>query len=428
MFHEIENSSRSDIRDLQNERLRETLSTVTERSDFYKNMFTRQDISPDAIGTVDDLPKIPFTTKRALRSRYPDGMFTASWSDIRRIHSSTGSTGTAKLVAYTEKDLKTWASLNARALYAGGGRPGDAIQNATNYGMVSGGLGWHYAIEELGATVVPTGVGNTQRQLGLLRDLDVETLICLPSYALFLAEAIEKQGKDPGALSLRSIQIGAEPSSRALRRYLEDAFDCIVSENYGLSEMFGSGVAIECAHARDGLHVWEDHFYPEIVDPDTGERLPEGERGELVLTSLTKEAMPLIRYRTGDLASMTTATCDCGRTHARIYVAARREDMIDLENAYLSPTEIERVLLSVPGLSPQYRIDLGREDHDETLAITVEPERGSDFGPASLEQQARDRLRNDLSLDAVHVDVVDPDSLTRALDGQKFSRLHDHRD
>ena len=373
-----------------------------------------------------DIEAIPFTTKEDFRDEYPEGLFAVDTGDVRRIHASSGTTGKPKVVGYTDNDLDTWADIGARSLYAAGVRPGDTVQNTCGYGLFTGGLGWHYAVERLGSTVIPIGSGNTTRQIEFINDLNVDAMQAMPSYALYLAEAIAESGDDPAALPVSTIPVGAEPSSSAMRGELAARFDALVTENYGLSELFGPGVATECATAQDGMHIWEDHFYPEVINPETGDLLAEGKTGELVLTSLTKEAVPLLRYRTGDMVWLTRDRCECGRTHARIHLQGRADDLLIIRGVNVYPTEIESVLLEFDALTPQYRIDLTREQSLDRIAITVERDSSFEDDVSTLRERLFERFVSVLSLRPDELDIVAYGDLTRSETG-KTRHIYDHR-
>jgi len=426
MYDDIETASRAAIRDVQNERLVETVRHLDESVGFYRERLDDAGVSPADVDGVADVEALPFTTKAAFREEYPDGLVAVDDAAVRRLHTSSGTTGKPKVVAYTDRDLETWAALCARSLSTAGVRPGETVQNTAGYGLFTGGIGWHYGAERLGTTVIPAGAGQTGRQIELIRDLGTDCLVCIASYALYVAETVEERGGDPADLPVSTILVGAEPSTAAMRREIGDRFDAVVTENYGLSELFGPGVATECAAARDGMHLWEDHFYPEVVDPETGDPLGEGETGELVLTSLTKEALPVLRYRTGDLVELTTEPCECGRTHARISMRGRADSLLVVRGVNVYPTEIESVLLTFDALLPQYRIDLTREDTLDRLSITAEYDPETDVDVAARRERVRRRLKNVLGLGPDEVELVPRGDLERTEVG-KVRRVYDHR-
>ncbi|QRV14046.1 phenylacetate--CoA ligase [Haloterrigena salifodinae] len=426
-YKQIETAPRSEIRALQNERLRETVRHASENVDYYRRELDAAGIAPEDVQTVDDIRKLPFTTKEDFRDEYPDGLFAVDDADIRRIHASSGTTGKPKIVAYTEDDLDVWSEVVARCLAASGVEPGETVQNGYGYGLFTGGLGLHYGIEELGATVIPIGGGQTQRQVELLQDLESDVLTCTPSYSLYLAETAEEMGVDVSELPVSTVIFGAEPCTDPMREEIEERLDVTGIDIYGLSEIIGPGVSNECHEAQEGLHVWEDHFYPEVVDPDTGEPLPEGEEGELVLTTLTKEALPVLRYRTGDLTTLTTEECDCGRTMVRMdNVTGRADDLIIVRGVNLYPSEIEAVVLEFEAVAPYYRIDLDREDNLDTLELTIELVEGFDGDVAELRDRILTRLSNVLSFTPDELNVVEPGSIERTKVG-KVKRVYDHR-
>lgn len=427
IYDDRETLSREELTRLQSERLRETVIHATENVPFYHEAFERAGIDPETIESIDDIARLPFTTKDDLRETYPDGMFAVSKGEIRRIHASSGTTGKSKIVAYTEADLDLWSEVMARSLAASGVSPGDTVQNAYGYGLFTGGLGVHYGVERLGATVIPIGGGQTQRQIELLRDLESDVLTCTPSYALYLAESARNDGLNPRDFALSTVIIGAEPCTQPMREAIEAALDVTAVDIYGLSEIIGPGVSNECHEAQDGLHIWEDQFYPEVIDPATGEPLPEGEEGELVLTSLTKEALPIIRYRTGDLTTLNDEQCACGRTMVRMdNVTGRADDLLIVRGVNVYPSQIESVVLEFDGVLPHYRIDLEREGELDTIEITVELDEGFDGDRNALENRIRERLQNVLTLSPDALTLVDYGEIERTEVG-KVKRVYDRR-
>ena len=425
VYHDVEAATRESLRERQNERLARTVTRAHENVPFYRQALDDAGIGPDAIDGVDDLSSLPFTTKEDFRDEYPTGLFAVDDDEVLRVHASSGTTGKAKIVGYTDADLDLWRSVMARSLVAAGVGPDDIVQNAYGYGLFTGGLGFHDGAEALGATVVPTGAGNTARQIELMRDLESDVLACTPSYCLYLAETAEKRGIDPRSLPISTVTIGAEPFTEPMREEIEDRLDVTAHDIYGLSEIIGPGVSIECPE-QNGLHVWEDHFYPEIVDPKTGEVLPEGEEGELVLTTLTKEALPVLRYRTGDITTLDREPCDCGRTHARMEsVTGRTDDLLLVRGVNVYPSQIEATLLDLDDVAPQYRIDLRREDHLDRLEITVEG-RDREVDSEALRELVYERLRETLSVNPDSVTVVGPGEIERTEVG-KVKRVFDHR-
>jgi len=427
-YSDIETASREDIRDLQNDRLAETVEDAYENVDFYREALDEAGVSPDDIESVEDVSKLPFTTKEDFREEYPDGLFAVEHDEVGRIHASSGTTGKPKIVSYTDEDLGVWREVMARSLYAAGVRPEHVVQNAYGYGLFTGGLGFHDGVEELGACVIPTGGGNTSRQLDMLQDLESDVLSCTPSYCLYLAEAAEERGIDPTELPLSRVIIGAEPFTDPMREEIEEVLDVTAVDVYGLSEIIGPGVSIECEEVQNGLHVWEDHFYPEVVDPGTGEPLPEGEEGELVLTSLTKQALPVLRYRTGDMTSLTYEECDCGRTVVRMdNVTGRTDDLIIVRGVNVYPSQIEAVMVDIEHVAPHYRIDLYRKGNLDTMELTVEYDEDYEGTHDELERDIRRELEETLEVKPDEIEVVGPGVVDRTEVG-KVKRVFDHRD
>ncbi|MDG5761283.1 phenylacetate--CoA ligase [Natronococcus sp. A-GB1] len=422
-----ERTALEERQELQSERLRDTVAHAYENVRFYRDRLDETGVSPEDIQSVDDLERLPFTTKEDFRDEYPDGLFAVDADELLRIHASSGTTGKPKIVGYTERDLELWDEVMARSMEAAGIEPGDTVQNAYGYGLFTGGLGFHGGAEELGTTVIPTGSGNTQRQVELARDLESDVLACTPSYALYFAETAHEMGVDPRELPVSTVLYGAEPCTEPMRAELEDRLGAAGIENYGLSELIGPGVAVECREAQDGMHIWEEHFYPEVIDPQTDETLPEGEEGELVLTSLSKEALPVLRYRTGDLTSLTYGECACGRTTARMdSVTGRADDLLIVRGVNLYPSQIEDVVLEFDAVAPHYRIDLSREDELDRLALTVELAEGFDGDRERLREAVLERLENALSVRPDSLDVVEYGTLERTEVG-KVKRVYDHR-
>lgn len=391
---EIETMPREALALLQTERLKTTLAEVYRRVPFFQESFSRAGVEPNDLRSLNDLQKFPFTRKSDLRDNYPFGLFARPLNEVVRIHGSSGTRGKPTIVGYTRKDINTWAEVCARSLAAAGARPGDVVHNAYGYGLFTGGLGIHYGAEKMGCTVVPMSGGNTPRQAMLLQDFGARVLTCTPSYALNIADHLQEGGVMPGTLNLKYGVFGAEPWTEELRDEIERRLGITALDIYGLSEIIGPGVSMECVEGKSGLHVWEDHFLVEIIDPDTGEPLPEGKEGELTFTSLTKEAFPLVRYRTGDVCSFTTASCPCGRTHGRMSrVKGRTDDMLVIRGVNVFPSEIERVLLGHPELSPYYQILVDRSvvmPRLEVQAELCEPFFSSTAGaPERLQQLQR---------------------------------------
>ncbi|PSQ19815.1 phenylacetate--CoA ligase [Halobacteriales archaeon QS_8_69_26] len=428
MYHEIEGASRERLERIQSRRLRETVERAYENVDFYRRKFSEKGITPEDIEGVEDVSKLPFTTKEDFRDEYPDGLFAVDHEDVRRIHASSGTTGKPKIVSYTDGDLQVWAEVMARSLAAAGVEEGETFQNAYGYGLFTGGLGFHDGIEELGATVIPTGGGNTARQIEMLQDLEADAMGCTPSYCLYLAETAEERGIDPRELPLETVVIGAEPFTDPMRDEIERALDVNAIDIYGLSEIIGPGVSVECVEAQEGLHVWEDHFYPEIVDPETGEPVDPGEEGELVLTTLTKEALPVLRYRTGDITRLHGETCDCGRTARRMdNVTGRTDDLLIVRGVNVYASQIEEVMVDLEDVAPHYRIDLYREGSLDTMEITAEHHEDYDGSNDDLEDLIERRLEERLNVTLDEVNVVGPGVIDRTETG-KVQRVFDHRE
>lgn len=370
---EFETLPRPALEALQLKRLQATLERVYANVPFYKSTFAAAGITPSVVSNLDDLQKLPFTTKQDMRDSYPYGLFAAPMEEIVRIHASSGTTGKPTVVGYTQNDISIWSDLMARSFVAAGAHKGDIIHNAYGYGLFTGGLGAHYGAERLGASVIPISGGNTKRQIMIMQDFGSTVLTCTPSYSLFMAEEAGAEGIDFKKLKLRVGIFGAEPWSEAMRGEIEAKLNLTAIDIYGLSEIMGPGVAIECIEAKRGLHIWEDHFIPEIINPETGERLPEGERGELVITTITKQGIPLIRYRTRDITSLTYEPCICGRTHARITrMSGRSDDMLIIRGVNVFPSQIEAILVGIEGIEPHYMLIVDRQGTMDTLTVQVE--------------------------------------------------------
>ena len=426
-YKPVEAADRSEMRDLQSNRLRETVRRAYENVPFYRDQLDERGVTPEDIEAVDDITRLPFTTKEDFRDEYPDGLFAVDDREVARIHASSGTTGKPKIVSYTDDDLDVWSEVVARSLAASGAEAGDTVQNAYGYGLFTGGLGLHYGGEELGATVIPIGGGQTQRQVELMNDLDSDVLACTPSYALYLAETAEEMGHNPAELPISTILFGAEPCTDPMREEIESRLGVDGIDIYGLSEIIGPGVSCECHEAQDGLHIWEDHFYPEIVDPQTGEPVEEGEEGELVLTTLTKEALPVLRYRTGDLTTLSYGECACGRTQVRMdNVTGRTDDLLIVRGVNLYPSEVEHVVLDIDGVAPHYRIDLYEEDNLDVMELTVEVQETLATSKQALEAEVLERLENVLSFTPNSLELVDHGEIGRTEVG-KVQRIYDHR-
>ena len=383
----IEVASRDELQALQLQRLQWSIRHAYTHVAAYRAKCEAMGAHPDELRALDDLARFPFTMKDDLRQAYPFGMFAVPREQLVRVHASSGTTGRPTVVGYTAGDIDRWAQLVARSIRAAGGRPGDLVHVAYGYGLFTGGLGAHYGAERLGCTVVPMSGGQTEKQVQLLRDFGPTILMCTPSYALVLADECERQGTDPATLNLRVGIHGAEPWSEATRRTLEERFAMDAVDIYGLSEVMGPGVANECVETKDGLVLWEDHFFPEIIDPDTGVPVPDGTPGELVLTSLTKEAMPVIRYRTRDRTALLPGTARTMRRLARL--DGRTDDMLIIRGVNVFPSQIEELLLATACFVPHYQLELGRSDHLDTLTVVVEGRDGVDVPAAALRLQHR---------------------------------------
>ncbi len=366
----IEIASRDEISALQLERLKKTLARAYENVPHYRKAFDDAGVHPDDCKTLSDLARFPFTVKQDLRDNYPFGMFAVPREELIRVHASSGTTGKPTVVGYTRNDIDVWAEVVARSMRASGTRPGDIVHVAYGYGLFTGGLGAHYGAERLGCTVVPISGGMTPRQVTLIDDFKPSTIMVTPSYMLAILDEFRAQGKDPRESSLEVGIFGAEPWTNAMRADVEAAFDMHAVDIYGLSEVIGPGVANECVETKDGLHVWEDHFYPEIINPETGEPVEDGEQGELVFTSLTKEAFPIIRYRTRDLTRLLPGTARSMRRMEKI--TGRSDDMIILRGVNVFPTQIEEQILKVEGLAPHYQIELVKNGPMDAMIVHVE--------------------------------------------------------
>ncbi len=377
---------------LQLRRLRKTLHDAYENVPLHRKRLQAAGIDPRDVRSLDDVRHLPFTVKSDLRDAYPFGMFARPRAELPRLHASSGTTGKPTVVGYTKKDIETWSSLMARSLACAGARPGDVVHNAYGYGLFTGGLGAHYGAERLGATVVPMSGGATERQVMLIQDFQARVLCATPSYALNIAEVAERDGVDLKSGPLQIGVFGAEPWSEAMRREIEGALGIKAIDIYGLSEIMGPGVAVEC-EAQEGLHGWEDHFLFELIDPDTGKRVPEGSPGELVITTLTKEALPMIRYRTRDITRATRARCSCGRTHLRLQrITGRNDDMLIIRGVNVYPSQIEAVLVGLPGIAPHYQLVVERRGNMDEVTIEVEAVSAT-FVARELEGRVRQQVK-----------------------------------
>jgi phenylacetate-CoA ligase len=420
---EIETAPRAALRALQDERLAAAVARARARVPFYKDTLAAASMEDEDV-TLERLADLPFTRKDHLREHYPFGLFAVPREQLVRIHASSGTRGTPTVVGYTRADLELWREVMARALASAGAVPGQLIQVAYGYGLFTGGLGFHDGAEHMGLTVVPISSGNTLRQILLLQDFRPQGLACTPSFALHIGESMREQGIDPRALGVAYGLFGAEPWTEAMRAQLEALWGCVAVDFYGLSEMIGPGVATECAEARDGLHVNEDHFLPEIVDPRTGASLPDGQEGELVLTTLTREALPMIRYRTGDVTRLDPSPCRCGRTTVRMArIKGRTDDMLIIKGVNVYPSQLEAALLTLEDVAPHYQLLVDRRGSFPTLAVHVEPvERlvrewgGFEAAPgerAALGARVAAQIRGHLGLNP-EIAVVAPKTIPRS--------------
>jgi phenylacetate-CoA ligase len=420
----IEVASRDELCALQLERLRWTLHHAYQHVALYRERFDEAGVHPDDCRGLDDLRSFPFTTKDDLRRTYPFGMFAVGRERIARVHASSGTTGRPTVVGYTQRDIDNWSDLVARSIRAAGGRAGDRVHVAYGYGLFTGGLGAHYGAERLGCTVIPVSGGMTERQVLLITDLEPDIIMVTPSYMLAILDEFERQGIDPRGTSLKVGIFGAEPWTEEMRVEIEQRLDMHAVDIYGLSEVMGPGVASECVETMDGLLVWEDHFYPEIVDPGTGEVLPDGEYGELVFTSLTKEALPIVRYRTRDLTRLLPGTARTMRRMEKI--TGRSDDMIILRGVNLFPTQIEELILRVPGLSPHFQLVLSRPLRLDELSVRVEARADAAAAEqrAAAERELASLIKQRVGV-TVTVEVLEPDLIERS--AGKAQRLVDLR-
>lgn len=418
---------RKELEALQLKRLKESVARAY-TVPVYKKKFDDLGISPEDVQSLDDLKRLPFTYKADFRDNYPFGMLAVPMKEIVRVHGSSGTTGKPTVVGYTRRDIDIWSDLTARIAMAAGASDEDIAQIAFGYGLFTGAFGLHYALEKIGAAVVPMSSGNTEKQLMLMQDFGTTLLVATPTYALYLSEVAKEKGIID-KLKLRVGLFGGEGCTPGMREQIEKNFGMIATDNYGMSELIGPGVSGECIH-RCGLHVAEDHFIPEIIDPKTGEVLPAGEKGELVITSLTKEALPIVRYRTGDISSLNYEKCECGRTHVRMSkVAGRSDDMLIIKGVNVFPSQIEEVLMSIDHIGPHYQLEVRRENFSDTLTVVVELidggllERYQEL--ENLRSEIRHKLRTVLGIDA-KINLVSPKTVER-FQG-KAKRVIDLRD
>ncbi len=420
--------SREDLEQLQLERLQSTLYRVGTHVPFYRKKFAELKIDYDDFKSLDDLRRLPFTVKQDLRDNYPYGLFAVPQRDVVRVHSSSGTTGLATVVGYTRNDLKNWSDLVARVLTGAGVTKDDVIQIAFGYGLFTGGFGLHYGAERLGASVIPISAGNTKRQIQIMQDFKTTALVCTPSYALIIADTMMEMGINPSSLSLRVGLFGAEPWSEAMRHEINEKLGIQATDNYGLSEVMGPGVAGECEECN-GLHISEDHFLLEVIDPETLEPVAPGEVGELVVTTLTKEAFPMIRYRTRDLTRLIPESCPCGRTFTRMQrIMGRTDDMLIIKGVNVFPVQIEKVLFEVEGTAPHYQIIIERENHNDKITVLVEVNESLFFDQMKKQRQLVDHIRARLASElgiGVNVKLVEEKTLERS-EG-KSTRVIDKR-
>lgn len=408
---------REQLRELQGKRLQKLVAYVYHNVPFYRHKMQEMDLMPEDIRSIDDIVKLPFTTKQDLRDNYPYGLMAAPKSEVVRVHASSGTTGNPTIVGYTRKDLAIWSEVMSRCLSAYGVTREDTFSVSYGYGLFTGGLGAHYGVENLGATVIPASTGNTEKHVRLIRDLKITGIACTPSYALYLAETVDKMGINKNDLSLRIGAFGAEPWTEHMRQEIQERLGLKGYNLYGLSEIMGPGVSCEC-EAQLGSHIHEDHFYPEIIDPVTLEPLPIGEQGELVFTTLTKEGMPLLRYRTKDLTSLMPGECACGRTSVRMTpIMGRSDDMLIIRGINVFPSQVESVILSMKEFEPRYMLVVDRVNNLDTLQVQVEVRRdyfNDDIGGMlALRKQLADKLKSVLSISA-DVKLMEPNSIQRS--------------
>ena len=426
---EFETLPRQALEALQTKRLKDMVARVYANVPFYRRSLDRAGITPDSITSLHDLRRLPFTTKQDMRDSYPYSLFAAPMDEIVRIHASSGTTGKPTVVGYTRKDIDTWTELMARSFVAAGAHKGDIIHNAYGYGLFTGGLGAHYGAEKLGASVIPISGGNTKRQIMIMQDFGSTVLTCTPSYSLFMAEEAKLEGVDFKKLKLRVGIFGAEPWSEAMRCEIEGKLNLAAIDIYGLSEIMGPGVAIECIEAKKGLHIWEDHFLPEIIHPETGEPVAEGELGELVITTITKQGIPLVRYRTRDITSISYEPCACGRTHARIArMSGRSDDMMIIRGVNVFPSQIESILVGIEGIEPHYLLIIDRKDNLDTLEVQVEVDESLFSDEVKVLQGLSRRIEKeikDMLGVTCNVKLVEPKTIQRS-EG-KAKRVIDNR-
>lgn len=420
----IETASRDELQALQLQRLKWSLKHAYDNVPHYRNAFDQAGVHPDDLKSLSDLSRFPFTTKKDLRDHYPFGMFAVPREQVVRVHASSGTTGKPTVVGYTQNDIDTWATVVARSIRAAGGRRGDIVQISYGYGLFTGGLGAHYGAEKLGCTVVPMSGGQTEKQVQLIRDFQPSIIMVTPSYMLNIIEEFQRQGMDPASSSLKVGIFGAEPWTDAMRREIQQRAGIDAVDIYGLSEVMGPGVASECIESKDGPVIWEDHFYPEIIDPDTGEVLPDGAEGELVFTSLSKEALPMIRYRTRDLTRLLPPTSRCMRRIGKI--TGRSDDMLIIRGVNVFPTQIEELILKLPQLAPQYQLQIERHGHMDSMCVFAElREDVSNEHVEALEKELQHSIKTYVGI-STKVTVVPAGMIERTSVG-KAKRVIDNR-
>ena len=427
---EFETLPRDELEALQLFNLKRTVRRVYQNVPFYRKKMDDMGVKPEDIRTLEDVRHLPFTTKDDLRENYPYGLFAIPMDEVVRVHSSSGTTGKPTVVGYSKKDLETWSNLTARVLAAGGLKKNDVVQISFGYGLFTGGFGLHYGAERLGATVIPVSSGNTHRQVLVMRDYGTTALICTPSYALHVAEVIEEMGVNPRDLKLRLGMFGAEPWTEAMRKEIEERLGIDATDNYGLSEIIGPGVSGECIEAKHGLHIFEDHFLPEIIDPATGEPLPMGDMGELVITTLTKEALPLLRYRTRDITKLFLEECPCRRTFVKMEKPqGRTDDMLIVRGVNIFPSQVEEVLLSIKDTAPHFQLVVDRKGYLDTLEVWVETSEDFFFDSMRKQKELVDTITQKISEVlgiSVKVKLVEPHTIERTTG--KAKRVVDRRE
>lgn len=420
----IEKASVDELRALQLERMKKTLNHAYKNSTHYKKSFDEHGVHPDDLKQLSDLSKFPFTTKKDLRDNYPFGMFATPMDDIVRVHASSGTTGKPTVVGYTQNDIDTWADIVARSIRAAGGRRKDKVHVAYGYGLFTGGLGAHYGAERLGCTVIPMSGGQTEKQVQLIQDFNPDIIMVTPSYMLNIADELDRQGVDTAKLNLRLGIFGAEPWTGSMRTQLEQRLGIDAIDIYGLSEVMGPGVAMECLETKDGPTIWEDHFFPEVINPETGEVVADGEEGELVFTSLTKEALPIIRYRTRDLTRLLPGSARTMRRMDRI--TGRSDDMLIIRGVNVFPTQIEEQIIGVEGLAPHYMIEVSRDGNLDKVKVQVESQAlMDDAAKAATTKELQHHIKSMIGISTA-IDIVAPGQIPRS-EG-KAKRVIDHRE